>query len=162
MIICHKCIATSINKGLSLWISETIWIYYKGIKKSSEGFSVLLSGSNLWHLKFKICDSQTVSRVVRCFPHGRKKHIPCCLIWRSVVIFTFNSQRQKNTFQHFCRLWFVPQHFSQHGSLQVIILSPSCAFDVSVEWNITSISFLLKQYYLITDLYVASAHKKRI
>lgn len=35
--------------------------------------------------------------VVRCLPRGGEKNK---LILKSVVIFTFNFQRQKNTFQH--------------------------------------------------------------
>lgn len=98
-----------------------------------------------------MCNSHTVSHVVRCCPPGRKKKRLCLwLIWSVVVFYISFSKAEKylSTLvtrgkQQFVCLWVLPHHFSHHGSLQVIILccvSSQCC----LEEYISSISGILK------------------
>lgn len=91
--------------------------------------------------KREVCESHADSQDHLLLSGGIKK--PSLLSdRRSVVIFTFHFQSQENTFQHlsleksnnftFRFFFFTPRLFAGDN------LSPSRAFDVGVESNITS------------------------
>lgn len=109
MITSHKCISAYINKDTLYAFQEKSEFItkMKKEKRSREVFSVLLWGSNLWHLKLEICTSHPDShgesgyRQVLFPPVGKKKTTSLPSDFKKVLsFFTFNFQRQRNTFQH--------------------------------------------------------------
>lgn len=174
MITSHKCISAYINKDTLYAFqekseSEILLQRWKKKKRSREVFSVLLWGSNLWHLKLEICTSHPDShgesgyRQVLFPPVGKKKttSLPsdfkkCCHFLHSIfkgreIPFNTCHPRKATILLFVIRTaaFFSPRLFAGDN------LSLSRAFDVSVERNITSdfsIAFsLLKLYHLITD-----------